>query len=97
MENKAKTLCPLCNLPEEVKVEGDLPCIKCQEDMKKGFLLIGVDFSKSESTEKAFRTGHRWIVGLTAANTLYDEETVKKGAALLDLEEAKSLGLPVTK
>jgi hypothetical protein len=89
------TLCPLCWRPETVKVEGDLPCVECQEGMKKGFLLIGVDFSRSDSTEKAIRTGHRWIVSVEAAKALYDNVAIEKGAGLLDIEEAKQLGLPV--
>lgn len=93
-----ETLCPLCWRPELVKVEGDLPCVECQEAMKKGFLLIGVDFSKSEGApEMATRTGHRWIISAEAAKLLYKDESAAKGAGLLDLEEAKNLGLPVQK
>lgn len=90
-----ETLCPLCWRPETVKVEGDLPCVECQEAMKKGFLCVGVDFSQSESKEQAVRTGHRWIIGLDAANAMYDPAAVAKGAGLLDIQEAKQLGLPV--
>lgn len=90
-----QTLCPLCWRPETVKVEGDLPCVECQEAMKKGFLLIGVDFSRSESTEKAIRTGHRWVVSVEAAKALYKDESIAKGAGLLDIEEARQLGLPI--
>jgi hypothetical protein len=89
------TLCPLCWRPELVKVEGELPCVTCQEGMKKGFLCIGVDFSKSESTETAIRTGHRWIISVEAAKELYKDATIERGAGLLDIEEAKQLGLPV--
>ena len=90
-----KTLCPLCWRPELVKVEGELPCVTCQEGMKKGFLCIGVDFSKSETTENAIRTGHRWIISVEAAKELYKDATIERGAGLLDIEEAKQLGLPV--
>lgn len=90
-----QTLCPLCWRPETVKVEGDLPCVECQEAMKKGFLCVGVDFSKSESTEKAVRTGHRWIISKEAAELMYKPESIAKGAGLLDLQEAKQLGLPI--
>lgn len=89
------TLCPLCWRPELVKVEGDLPCVECQEAQKKGFLCIGVDFSKSDSTDKAVRTGHRWIISVEAARELYGDKTIERGAGLLDIEEAKQLGLPV--
>lgn len=94
-ETVVQTLCPLCWRPETVKVEGDLPCVECQEAMKKGFLLIGVDFSRSDSKENAIRTGHRWIVGMEAAKALYSDSSIEKGAGLLDIEEAKQLGLPV--
>ena len=93
-----KTLCPLCWREEKVKVEGDLPCVECQEGMKKGFLVIGVDFQNSSSEpEMAKRTGHRWIISAEAAKELYKDESAAKGAGLLDLEEAKQLGLPVLK
>jgi hypothetical protein len=89
------TLCPLCWREEKIKVEGDLPCVECQEAQKKGFLCIGVDFSKSDSVDKAIRTGHRWIISVEAARNLYGDHTIERGAGLLDIEEAKQLGLPV--
>ena len=95
-EKIIKTLCPLCWREETVKVEGDLPCVECQEGMKKGFLLIGVDFQNSTGEpHMAKRTGHRWIVSAEAAKELYKDESAAKGAGLLDIEEAKQLGLPV--
>jgi len=95
-EKKAvETLCPLCWRPETEKVEGDLPCVECQEGMKKGFLLVGVDFSKSDDVKNAIRTGHRWIVGEAAAKEMYTPEAFAKGAGLLDIQEAKQLGLPI--
>ncbi len=90
-----ETLCPLCWRPETTKVEGDLPCVECQEGMKKGFLCVGVDFSKSETAENAVRTGHRWIIPVEAAAKMYTPESLAKGAGLLDIVEAKNLGLPV--
>jgi hypothetical protein len=90
-----QTLCPLCWRPETTKVEGDLPCVTCQEGMKKGFLCIGVDFSKSETTDKAIRTGHRWVISKEAARELYKDSTIETGAGLLDIEEARALGLPI--
>lgn len=90
-----ETLCPLCWRSEKIKVEGDLPCIECQEAMKKGFLCIGVDLMSSESAEKAVRTGHRWIISVEAAKALYNDNTIERGAGLLDIKEAKQLGLPV--
>lgn len=92
-----QTLCPLCWRPETVKVEGDLPCIECQEAQKKGFLLIGVDFSRSDSKENALRTGHRWVISIEAAKELYDNPAIERGAGLLDIEEARQLGLPIIK
>ena len=91
----AISLCPLCWRPETEKVEGDLPCVECQEAQKKGFLLIGVDFSRSESTDNAIRTGHRWVVSIEAAKELYNDQAIERGAGLIDIEEAKQLGLPV--
>jgi len=95
MSETIKTLCPLCWREETVKVEGDLPCVECQEAQKKGFLLIGVDFSRSDTKEMAIRTGHRWVVSVEAAKALYNDAAIEKGAGLLDIEEAKQLGLPV--
>ena len=93
-----KTLCPLCWREEKEKVEGDLPCLECQEGMKKGFLCIGVNFQESDSEPAmAKRTGHRWIISAEAAKLLYNDESASKGAGLLDIEEAKQLGLPVQK
>jgi len=93
--SSVSTLCPLCWREEKVKVEGDLPCVECQGAMKKGFLCIGVDFSKSDTTENAIRTGHRWIISIEAAKLLYKDSTIERGAGLLDLEEARNLGLPI--
>jgi len=90
-----QTLCPLCWRPETEKVEGELPCVTCQEGMKKGFLCIGVDFAKSETTENAIRTGHRWVISKEAARELYKDSTIETGAGLLDIEEARALGLPI--
>jgi len=99
-EEKAviKTLCPLCWREEKVKVEGDLPCVECQEAMKKGFLVIGVDYkSSSGEPHMAKRTGHRWIISAEAAKELYKDESAAKGAGLLDIDEAKQLGLFIEK
>lgn len=95
MSNIIKTLCPLCWRPEETELEKDKPCMECQAAMKKGFLLIGVDFSRSKDAETAARTGHRWIIPSEDAKKLYKEESFEKGAGLIDIEEAKQYGLPV--
>lgn len=89
------TLCPLCWRPETEKVEGDLPCIECQEAMKKGFLCVGVDFSQAENKDKPVRTGHRWIISPEAAKLMYDAPVFERGAGLIDIEEARKLGLPI--
>lgn len=94
---KEKIICPLCWIEETELVKDDKPCIKCQSDMQKGFLMIGVDFSKSEDAENPVRSGHRWVVKPEAGAKLFNKEAFEKGAGFLDIEEAKQLGLPVSK
>lgn len=91
------TICALCRMKEETTVIGDKPCKKCQEDMLQGFLLIGVDFSKSDSAENPARTGHRWVMNKNSSHLtdLYKPETIEKGAGFIDIEDARQIGLPV--
>ena len=91
--------CSLCWNQNEEEVKEDLPCKRCQEDMIKGFLIIGVDFSKSDDTDNLIRTGNRWVLKRDSEliKKLFKPESIKKGAGFLDLEDAIVNGLPVQK
>lgn len=95
--SEQKLRCPLCHAVEKEAVEGNKPCKRCQEHMEKGFLLIGVDFSMGTIGGEIPRTGHRWVVLPTLVQDMYSPEAMAKGAALIDVEEAKQIGLPVSK
>lgn len=70
------------------------PCEKCKEMMKKAFLFIIYDESKTDDEKNPYRTGH--IIGVkkdcNLINSL-DSKLIENGYAIIDINLAKRLGL----
>lgn len=97
--NPSIMMCPICFSETGVallgKIENDAeapkyakdtePCDLCREQMKIGFLLV--------EREGDVITGNRWVVTEEAAKRLFGEESVEQGAAYIDRDAAKRVGL----
>jgi len=71
------------------------PCSECKEMMKQGFLLIGVVGAKTDDIKNPYRSGNIWVVRNEAAKEMFGD--ISKGAAFIDVVEAKNLGFPDAK
>lgn len=67
------------------------PCEECKQHMKLGFLLIGVDESKTTDETNPYRTGQIWVLKHEAAEKIFDNTS--KGAAFITTEAAERIGL----
>jgi hypothetical protein len=72
----------------------DGPCDSCKDLMSKGFLLIGVVEAKTEDVKNPYRSGNQWVVSNEAAQRMFPEDYLKKGAAFVDIHDAVKMGLP---
>jgi hypothetical protein len=73
----------------------DKPCKSCNDLMSKGFLLIGCVSSLTDDLNNPYRSGHQWVITNEAAKRMFSEETITKGVAFIDVEDAKKLGFPI--
>lgn len=71
----------------------DKPCEECRGMMSKGFLLIGVIEAKTEDRRNPYRSGNQWVITRDAAMKMFKHEDLKKGAAFIDVDVARNIGL----
>ena len=69
------------------------PCQDCQDLKAQGFVLIGVDDSKTTDRANPWRTGHLWVITWEAARRIFGGYDLSKGAAYLPIDLAEHLGL----
>lgn len=69
------------------------PCKECQEQMTVAFMFIVIDESKSDPANP-FRTGEIFGIKKEVAREMLTPEFFEKGAAFIDYQAAKQLGLP---
>jgi len=67
------------------------PCVECKQYMSMGYLLIGVDESKTTDDKNPYRTGQIWVIKHEAAERIFDD--ISKGAAFISMEAAERIGL----
>jgi len=98
--NPSLLSCPLCGQDTGVALCGRMrgdeeaprhmrdqePCTECKEHMDMGFLLI--------EHEGDMITGRRWVITLEAAENIFVDADLSKGAAHIDSEAAVKIGLP---
>jgi hypothetical protein len=67
------------------------PCDECKKLMTMGYLLIGVDETKTTDNKNPYRTGQIWVIKHEAAARIFDD--ISKGAAFISMEAAERIGL----
>lgn len=70
------------------------PCKSCERLMRKGFLLIGIDPSKSDDPENPWRSGHQWVIPHERAAQVFGTSP-NNHAAFIDIDLAEEMGFPV--
>lgn len=70
------------NLHNKVIGFSEKPCVACQELLKQGIALIGIDENKTEDLNNPYRTGHFAVVTEDYFNRALGE-TPKKRIALI--------------
>lgn len=76
----------------------DTPCDSCNEMLKQGTVLVGVDTNKTDDAKNPWRTGHMWCVKKEFADKLFvSAEIDNKDAkwSFIDIEVARQIGLPL--
>lgn len=73
----------------------DEPCDSCQDLMSQGFLLLGVDMSKTTDETNPYRSGHQWVITHEAVDKLFNNINTDLGYAFISTDIAKKIGLPI--
>ena len=72
------------------------PCDECKELMTKGFIFIGYDSKLTTDMTSPYRTSNIWVITFDGAERIgIGKDTMDIGYSLIDIEDARNLGLPI--